>query len=187
MANDILIEEKTPIVWADTTDYAGDGGARTHQIDLTGVLAAAARQGAKADVAAAAYSGVADRRARVFSVTARIEFATAPADGDTVDIYMAPSLSAVAGTANPGGCTGADAAYTGTAGSTLAESLLQLDFVGSLICTNDATTVVLQQTFVYSPPLRYVSLVVVNNTADNFEADAVEMSITMTPLVYEIQ
>jgi hypothetical protein len=187
MPNDVLIEQKTPIVWADSTDYAGDGGARTHQIDLTGVAAAAARQGAKADVAAAAYSGVADRRAGTFAVTARIEFAAAPTDGDVVDIYMGPSLSGTAATANPGGLTGADAAYTGTAGSTLAESLMQLDFIGSLICTNDGTTVVLQQTWVYSPSLPYVSPVVVNNGTPAFVADAVEMSITMTPLVDEIQ
>lgn len=187
MANDILIEEKTPIVWADTTDYAGDGGTRTHQIDLTGVVATEAREGAKADVADSAYSGVADRRAPIFAVTLRIEFATAPADGDTVDLYFGPSLSGTAGTANPGGLTGADADYTGSAGSTLAESLLQLDFVGSLECLNDATALVQQQTFQYSPSLRYLSPVVVDNGADNFHSDAVEMSITMTPLVDEVQ
>ncbi len=179
MANEILIKQLTPIVWADTTDYAGDGGTRTDQIDLTGLAAAAARQGVKKDLTAT--------RARRFAVTARIEFASAPTDGDTVDIYMGPSLSVTAGTANPGGLTGADAAYTGTAGSTLAESLLQLDKVGTLMCTNDGTTVVLQQTWVYSPSLRYVSPVVVNNGTPAFVADAVEMSITMTPLVDELQ
>lgn len=188
MANDILIEEKTPIVWADSGEpYAGDGGARTHQIDLTSLAAAAARQGAKADIADSAYSGVADRRAPLFAVTVRIEFASAPTDGDTVDIYMGVSLSATAGTANPGGLTGADAAYTGTAGSTLAESLLQLDFIGSLPCTNDGTTVVLQKTWIYSPALRYVSPVVVNNGTPALVADAVEMSITLTPLTPEVQ
>lgn len=179
MANEVLVKQLTPIVWADTTDYAGDGGARTHQIDLTSLAAAAARQGAKADLTAA--------RARRYAVTARIEFASAPTNGDTVEIYMGPSLSVTAATANPGGLTGADAAYTGTAGSTLAESLLQLTLVGVLSCTNDGTTVVLQQTWVYSPALRYVSLVVINSGTPAFVADAVEMSITMTPLVDEIQ
>ncbi len=187
MANDVLLEDKTPIVWANSGDYAGDGGTRTHQIDLTGVVAAEAREGAKADVGDVAYSGVANRRAPIFSVTLRIEFATAPADGDTVDLYFGPSLAAAAGTANPGELTGADADYTGTTGSTLAESLLQLDRVGSLTCTNDATALVQQQTFKYSPPLRYLSPVVVDNGADNFHSDAVEMSITMTPQVDEVQ
>jgi len=179
MANEILLKELTPTVWADTTDYNGDGGTRTHQIDLTGLAAAAARQGAKADLGAT--------RAPRYAVTARIEFASAPTDLDTVEIYMGPSLSATAATANPGGLTGADAAYTGTAGSTLAESLLQLDYIGTLTCTNDGTTVVLQQTWVYSPPLRYVSPVVVNSATPAFVADAVEMSITMMPLVDEVQ
>lgn len=188
MPNDILIEEKTPIVWANAGDYAGDGGARTHQIDLTGVAATEAREGAKADVAASAHSGVADRRAPVFDVTVRIEFASAPVSGETVDIYMAPSLSETAATANPGGVSGVDGDYTGTAGDSLADSLKQLEFIGSLVCTADGTTVVQQQTVGrYSPGKRYVSPVVVNNATPAFVADAVEMSITMTPLVDEIQ
>lgn len=179
MANEIQIKQGTPIVWADTTDYAGDGGARTDQIDLTGVAAAAARQGAQVDL------GV--NRAPVYALTARIEFASAPTDGDTVEIYMAPSLSGTAATANPGGVTGSDAAYTGTAGSTIPESVKQLDLVGVLQCTNDGTTVVLQQSWLYSPPLRYVSPVVVNSGTPAFVANAVEMSITLTPLTPEVQ
>ncbi len=140
MANEILVKSGTPIVWADTTDYAGDGGSRTHQIDLTGVVAAEAREGEKGDFGAT--------RAARFGVTVRAEWATAPADGETLDLYMGPSISGTAGTANPGELTGADADYTGSTGSTLAESLLQFDFVGSLAVTNDAIGLVEQQTFV---------------------------------------
>ena len=100
---------------------------------------------------------------------------------------MAPSLAVASGTANPGGIGGGDGNYTGSAGSTLAESLLQLDFVGDLICTNDGTTVVMQQTWIYSPPLRYVTPVVVNNATPALVADAVEMSLSMTPLADEVQ
>ena len=88
---------------------------------------------------------------------------------------------------NPGGTTGVDAAYTGTAGSTLAESLLQLQFIGSLMATNDAATVVLQQTFMAELPLQYGMPVVFNNAGQAFEGDAIEMSITFTPLEDEIQ
>ena len=179
MANEILVKQGTAIVWADTTDYAGDGGTRTHQILLATLADAAARQGAKADLTAT--------RAARYAVTLRLEWDVAPGDGDTAELYMGPSLSAVAATANPGGLTGADAAYTGTAGSTLAESLLQLDLVGVMMCTNDAATVVQQQTFVYSPALRYVSPVVVNNGGQALEGDDIEMSITMTPLIDEVQ
>lgn len=181
MANEILVKELTPIVWADTTDYAGDGGSRTHQIDLTSVAAGEAREGAKADLTAA--------RASRFAVTLRIEFATQPAAGDVVELYMGPSLSGTPATANPGELSGADADYTGTTDDTLANSLLQLDFVGALICTLDETAAVQQQTFVYSPSLRYVCPVVFNNGADAFVGDGLadEMSITMTPLVDEVQ
>ena len=182
MANEIPIKQQTPIVWANTSDYAGDGGTRTDQIDLTGLAAAAARQGDKKDV-----SGGTGKRAARYTITVRIEFASAPTDGDIVDIYMAPSLSNVAGTANPGGIVGADGAYSGSAGSTLLESLKQLDFIGTLTCTNDGTTVVQQQSWVYAPPLQAVTPVVVNNATPAFVADAVEMSITMTPLMDEVQ
>ena len=185
MANKILVAANgTPIVWANSVDYAGDGGARTHQIDLTSLAAAAARQGAKADMDT---GGVTNRLPERWAVTLRIEFDIAPADNKTVDLYWAASLSSVAATANPGGCTGSDAAYTGTAGSTLAESLLQLQLIGSLMCTNDAATVVLQQTFITSIPLQYGMPVVVNNGDQAFEGDAVEMSVTFTPLEDEVQ
>ncbi len=114
MPTEILVKSGTPIVWADVTDYAGDLGARTHQIDLTSIAAAAARQGAKADLGAT--------RAAAYAVTVAIEFAVAPTSGDVVSIWWAASPDPTAGTANPGGCTGADAAYTGTAGDSLADS-----------------------------------------------------------------
>jgi hypothetical protein len=179
-----------PIVWANSADYAGSGGTRTHQINLTSLAAAAARQGAKADMAvlrvvkggeSAAYKIVPER----WAVTLRIEMDVASADNKTVDLYWGASLSSVAATTNPGGLTGADAAYTGTAGGTLAEGLLQLQFIGSLAVQNDVAPVVLQQTFIATLPLRYGMPVVVNNSDQAFEGDAVEMSVTFTPLVDE--
>lgn len=177
MPTEILIKSNTAIVWADTTDYAGSGGTRTDQIDLTSVVDNAARQGAKADL------GI--TRANRFALTLRIEWSVAPVSGVTVDLFFAPSINATAGTANPGGASGADAAYTGTAGDSLDDSLLQLDFVGALVCTSDA--LVQQQTFLYEPPSRWTSPVVVNRSGQSFIADAVEMSITATPIVDEIQ
>lgn len=185
MANKVLVAaDTTPIVWADTTDYAGDGGSRTHQITLASLAAAAARQGAKADMDT---GGVANRIAPWYAVTLRVEFDVAPANSKTVDLYWAASPNSTAATANPGGCSGSDAAYTGSAGSTLAESLLQLQHIGSLACTNDAAVVVQQQTFVTRIPLQWGMPVVVNNADQAFEGDDIEMSITFTPLEDEIQ
>lgn len=185
MANKILVAANaTPVVWADSADYAGDGGVRTHQITLASLGAGAARQGAKADMDNGL---VADRIARRHAVTLRIEMDIASAVNKTVDLYWAASLSSVAGTANPGGCTGADAAYTGTAAGTLAQGLMQLQPIGSLAVQLDVAPVVQQKTFVTSIPLQWGMPVVVNNSNQAFEGDDIEMSVTFTPLEDEVQ
>jgi len=186
MSSEILTKEGTPIVWADETDYAGGsqvGGTRTHDLDLTNLLFSEARQGEKADLGAT--------RAARYAITLCVEFKSgeAPESGETVDLYWGPSGSITAGTANQGGLAGTDAAYTGTSGDSLADSLKQLVFVGSLICTADAVGVPQRQTFVFSPPTRYGQPVVVNNTdaEDLNDADAEEMYVRMVPLIDEVQ
>jgi len=180
VANEILVKNGTQIVWADSADFGGSPVARTHQIDLTSLANTAAREGAKADLGAT--------RAARYSVTLRIELDVAAAGGTTtVGMWFGQSPHGTAGTANPGGLTGADAAYTGTAGDTLAHSILQLDNVGELVCTADADTVIQQRTWVFMPTERYVIPVVYNNSGQAFEGDAVEMSIIMTPLIDEVQ
>jgi hypothetical protein len=183
MATDILYADGTPVVWADTTDYSStlSGLTRTHQIDLTSVAAAAARQGAKADLGAT--------RAMDFVVLACMEPQTAPGSGETIEIYWAASPHTTAGNANPGGTSGADAAYTGTAGDSLADSLLQLDFIGSLVATSDAAgTPQYQQVGVLHNIPRYGMPVVFNDTAVSLNTtDAVEMFIALLPLKVQSQ
>lgn len=186
MANEVLVKEDTPIVWADETDYAGGsqiGGTRTHDLDLTNLLFTAARQGVKADLGAT--------RAARYAITLSVEFKTAeaPESGETVDLYWGPSGATAAGTANQGGLAGTDAAYTGTAGDSLADSLKQLIYIGSIILTVDVVSVVQRQTFVFSPPTRYGQPVIVNNTdAEDFnDVDAEEMYVRMVPLIDEVQ
>lgn len=185
MANKILLAANgAPIVFADTADYNGQGGTRTHQITLAALAAAAARQSEKADLDRGV---VTDRFAQRWAVTPRIEFDVAPADNKTVDFYWAPSLSATAGNGNPSGITGADAAYTGSTGSTIAESVLQLQHIGSLPLTNDADGVIQQKTFTTTFSTQWGSLVVVNNGGQALEGDDIEMSVTLTPLEDEAQ
>ena len=180
MPNSIPINEGTPIVWADIGGDFGDSPiAGTVQITLVSLANAAARQGVKVDLG--------DPRAEIFEITLVIELDAAPTSGLTVDLYMASSPDGTAGVANPGGVSGTDAAYTGTAGDSLADSLKQLDFIGSLICTSDAATVVQQQSFKYSPANRYVSPVVFNQSGQAFEGDDIEMSIIMIPIPPEVQ
>lgn len=179
MANEILAKNGTPIVWADTTDFGDSPIARTVQIDLTSLASTAARQGVKVDLGAL--------RAARYDVTLRPEFDVAPVSGRVVSLWWAPSESPTAGTANPGGVSGADAAYTGTAGDSLADSIRQLQLIGVLVATSDAATVVNQETFRFFPSCRYGSPVVWNETDQAFEGDADEMSIIFTPVIDEVQ
>lgn len=173
----IEVQQGTPIVWADTTDYSAtvSGLTRTHQIDLTSVGDTEAREGAKADLLAT--------RAEQFIVLAAIEFAAAPVSGTIVEFYWAESPHATAGNANPGGTTGADADYTGTASDSLADSVLQLTHIGNMVLTADATTVVQYQTIgVLSPTMRYGFPVVKNEGGQALVTDAVEMYIALIPI-----
>lgn len=180
MANAIQINEGTAIVWADIGGDFGDSPiAGTVQITLVSLANGAARQGVKVDLG--------DPRAEVYEITFRVELDVAPASGAVVDLYMAPSPHGTAGTANPGGASGTDAAYSGTASDSLADSIKQCDHVGSLICTSDAATIVQQMTFKYAPPARYVSPIVFNQSGQAFEGDDIEMSISMIPIPPEIQ
>jgi hypothetical protein len=181
MANELLVKVgATPLVWADNAGDFGDSPiAGTDQITLVSLADGAARQGDKGDFTAL--------RAGAYSVTLRVEFDVAPVSGTTVSLYFAPSVSGTAATANPGGVSGSDAAYTGTAGDSLADSLKQLDLIGVLTCTADAATVVQQQTFVYSPSERYGTPVVFNEGGQAFEGDDIEMSIIFNPIIQEIQ
>lgn len=186
MTTEYLIKEGMPIVWADETDYAGGnqvGGTRTKDLDLTDLLFTAARQGEKVDLGAV--------RAAKYAITLAVEFKTgeAPESGETVNLYWGPSGSVTAGTANQGGLAGTDAAYTGTAADSLADSLKQLLFIGALVLTADVVGTPQRQTFVFTPPTRYGQPVVVNNTnAEDFnDVDAQEMYVRMVSLIPEGQ
>lgn len=151
------------------------GTATDVAFDLTDVAAAAAEQSAKADLTAT--------RAPEYAVHAALEFATAPVTGETCDFYWAPSVSSTAGQGNPGYCTGATGAYTGTPG-TIAEGLAQLMYIGSFVCGADATgTIQCAYIATFAPPCRYGSLVMLNNTSDNLHSDAVEMAVAFTPII----
>jgi len=171
----------TALVWADTTDYSAvtGGYARTAQIDLTGVAATEARQGTKVDLGSAF--------ARQFVVSVAIEMDVAATSGEVIEFWWAGSPSSTAGNANPGGTSGADSDYTGTGGDVLADSILQLIPMGSLIATADIATTVQYQTIgLLVAPLRYGMPVVWNRTGQAFEGDAVTMYVALVPYVDQI-
>lgn len=179
MSNEIKVKLATPIVFANSGDYSStlSAYARTAQVNLTSLANGAARQTDKVDLGAT--------RAGRYLVRAAIELDVAPTAGTVVDFYWSSSPSATAGTGNDGGASGADGAYKAGEEDEWKPQLLK---IGSLVLTADAATVV-QRGYVgeFIPPERYGSVVVINESGQAFEGDAVEMNVVLLPLIDEIQ
>ena len=194
MTNKLLITQQdgTPksIVFAD---HGGDfsptaandlrdavSANRTNvQISLTGVVDGAARQSAKFDFG--------EDWGQAYHARGAIEIAATPVTGDIIEIFVAPSQSSTAANANAGGVSGADAAYAGYSAN-LAESVLQLDYVGAFVCTVQATGVVqIAEIGDFSPTERYGSLIFKNESGADIHSDDVECHIVFDPLVPEVQ
>ena len=127
-------------------------------------------------------------RVFAYSVQAALEFAATPVANETVDFFWAP-LNNTTTTNGPGGVNGVtDAAYSGTAGSTVYESTPQLIWIGSFRVTDDATgTVQVSDIGVFEPPTRYGQLVVVSNATPTLHSDDVESHVVMTPIIQQGQ
>lgn len=164
------------------TNWLVDQAADTNcAITLSGVTNTNGRQSAKVDMGAT--------RAARYAVYGCVDFTgETPTTGNTVDYYWAPSTSGTAANSNVAGNSGGDAAAPdGALGSiTLAEFLLQCQYIGSLVVHDGA---VVQNGFVgiFSPAERYGQLIVVNNSGGTFEADDVEAHQVFVPLTDEIQ
>jgi hypothetical protein len=173
----------TPIVVANT-DYSNNNGfgTRTHQINLVSKAAAGAQQSVKIDFG--------ENLDLEYILGASLEFATAPDSGEVVNFYMGWSPSATTGVGNSGGLVGTDTAYTGTGGDSLADSLKQLHFLGSMVLTSDATGTVQIDTAIasFTPLMRYGQLVVENGCASAaLHSDGVEIAFSMTPKRFLVQ
>lgn len=110
--------------------------------------------------------------------------AGAPAKGLAFNFYMGWSDSGTAGTNNPGGLSGADAAYKDSEED---EWTKQLDLIGSLISTNDATAKQVKDIGVFTPPMRYGILVVQNIWAVTIETNDDEHKIIAYPTDPQLQ
>lgn len=162
-----------------------DGSQETDcQLDLTSLAngngtTTGARQSTKVDLG--------ENRARRYRCRAAFELAATPTAGYVIEVWWAPSPSATAGTANPGGVSGADSAYTGYSNNNVA-SMKQLEHVGDFICTAQATgTVQVAEVGEFEPSERYGSLVVYDQSGAAFHSDAVESHVVFDPIVDEIQ
>jgi len=167
--NDILFESGTPITWK------ASGG--TYVITMAGLAAGAARQGAKGDLGA--------KRAARWSVRLAIDLEVAAVNGAPIELWWSSSASATAATDNTGGASGADAAYTGTAGGGLAARYL-MQLIGVLPALADADAIDQVAEFVFYPLSRYGMPVVLNGTAQAFNDAETTHCITFTPLNEEV-
>lgn len=187
MATEILVTVKTngQIVFGD---HAGDFAPATAnvlaigtptevQLAMAGVAAGEARQSAKVTLP--------DPRPAHYSFIASPEMATSVVAGETIALYWAPSTNSIAANGNPGGVSGSDADYTGTAASTMEESLKQLQYIGVFVLTDDATGTVQIAVCIggeeFRPRERYGSLIVVNRSTVAAHSDDVEWGIYMDP------
>lgn len=143
-------------------------------ITMASVANAAGRQSVKLDLGAT--------RAELYDVYVDVEMAATPTAGNTIDLYWGPSSSGTPGTDNPGNMTGADAAYAGYS-SNLAATLPQLQAVGSLVLTAQATSTV-QKGYVgrFSPAHRYGSLAVVNNGGSAIHSSDSNFQVRLVPV-----
>lgn len=188
MANNVLHVVGTQLVFAD---HAGDfvgGAAKTSlevagtdvQIALTGLVkSGTGRESAKFDFGAT--------RASRYSLGASLEFAGAPVVGELVNFYLAPSPISTAANGNPQSIDGVDAAAP-SGHSTLQELIDASMWIGRFICSADATaTVQTAWCGSFVPPERYGILIVVNNTAQDFHSDDVEIHVVMNPIITQVQ
>jgi hypothetical protein len=182
----IYIKNGTSFVWANST-YSPTAGtslgtySATYDIDVVDLAAAAARQSIKADLG--------NPRPDRYVVDCTFEPATDPAAGGYLSFYWSHSESATAGTGNTGLTTGADGAYTGILGGSLADSLLQMQFIGvaPAVVANDADGVQLARVGYFTPLARYGSLVVVNNMSVALHSDSVEFAVRFMPIYDDVQ
>lgn len=146
----------------------------TAAITMTSVANSAARQSAKIDFGST--------RARRYLLIAEVELAATPTAGNSIEFYMGWSNSGTAGTDNPGGLSGSDAAYTGYS-SNLDASIKQLAYCGDLICTTQATATV-QRGIVGIVELftQYGCLAVYNKSGAAFHSSATNIAFRLLPI-----
>ena len=174
------------IVFRDSTDFsptvANDlrkGSPTLVQFDGTSLANAAYWQSTKFDFGSV--------RADEYQARLAVEIAATPTAGNTIDIWLAPSSSATAGTGNAGGVSGADGTYAGYSANAAA-AVKQLIFLGSFVVTAQATpTIQVLEGPRFSPPQRHGSLVLLNGSGGALHSDMAEFNLTFDPIVPQIQ
>ncbi len=146
----------------------------TAAISLASVSNGAARQSAKIDFGAS--------RARRYLCVVEAELAATPTAGNALELYMGWSNSGTAGTDNPAGLSGSDAAYTGQS-SNLDASVKQLAYLGDAVVSALATTTVQRITVgIVEARTRYGCLAVYNKSGAAFHSTNTNQAIRFIPI-----
>jgi hypothetical protein len=177
--------------WGDpvsTNNNLERGSQVDVQLDLEGLADSAYRQGAKMDFSV---DGASNELVDFCTVTAALELAATPTDGDVVYLYMAWSNSGTAAQANPAGASGSDAAYTGYS-TDADDAIKQADLVATLVVVDSWLTPNVQiidgGSFV--PRARYGCPIVRNESGAAFastDTPEPETHIVIDGYVYEVQ
>lgn len=153
----------TAVVWMNT------GGNKA--MNLRNLANAAIREGAKSDTLVDGTKGFPE----VLEVTVEAKFGAAVTDGNQANIHLGWSSSSTAGTDNPGGLTGADAAVAD------ADQLAQIDLIGSLVGASSLGTGVQRQVLWCVPKKEYVIPVLQNSSGQSTTNVDSETKITIRP------
>jgi hypothetical protein len=172
------IAQGTPVIWGEA-GATGISLSVTKTLTFEALAAGSARMGASADLGANWY--------REYLVILIIESGTAPTAGGAIDLYFACSHD---NTNWPGGVTGSDGAWPADGNED--EWAKQLGVpVTSLIATNDANTVQVQNAVIWRPSGRYVAPVVDNNwdqaVRDEATATNNDSRVVLIPLQDTVQ
>jgi hypothetical protein len=122
--------------------------------------------------------------AQRWRVNSAFELAATPTAGNAINLFGSYSDSTGAGDGNT---SGSDAAYTGYSNN-IDAATKQLEFLGSHICTAQATSTVQKSLVgVIFPKGRYLNVVVDNRAGSAFHSSDANCVITFTPLEESIE
>lgn len=153
----------TAITWMNT------GG--TFAMNMKNMLNNVIREGAKSATLVDGTKGFPEK----LEVTIETKLQIAAVDSVEGEVYLGFSSSSTAGTDNPGGLTGADAAVADS------DQLAQLIYVGSLIGASSLSTGVQRQVFEAVPKKEYVIPVFRNTLGQSTTNVDSETIITIRP------
>jgi hypothetical protein len=155
----------TPLVW---TSSGGDKA-----LTGTSLTDGSARQGDKSATLVDGTKGMPEQ----LTIVVETIFGSAPTSGNEVELWLGWSPSATAGTSNPAGLGGADAAF-----SNPSNVKFLLSYAGSLICSNSLGTALHRQdAFVVKPKDIALIPVIVNLSGQTLSATGTNTKVTVTP------